>query len=148
MNAGLEARKTFSEEAAPGLEDKKVEKVSADEYTAAKLDGQGASAGKAVGWVAIVKDEKDIRRVREGSVIVAPTASRELITIMREARAVVTEVGGIGASAFRYARECDIPAVTGIKGFTGAVKEGDLLLVDGTSGTVEILRRKSSRKHG
>ncbi len=144
----MEARNTFSEGDTTGLDDRKVEKISADEYTAAKLDGQGASAGKAVGWVAIVKDEKDMRRVREGSVIVAPTASREIIAIMREARAVVTEVGGIGASAFRYARECDIPAVTGIKGFTEAVREGDLLLVDGTSGTVEILRRKSSRKHG
>jgi pyruvate,water dikinase len=66
---------------------------------------------------------------------------------MGEARAVVTEVGGIGASAFRYARECDIPAVTGVEGFAKTVKEGDLLLVDGTNGFVEILRRKTSRNH-
>jgi len=147
MKTGMEARKEFSDGAAQGIDDKSVEKVSAEAYTAAKLDGRGASAGRAVGWAAIVKDEKGLQRVSEGAVIVAPTASRELIAYMREARAVVTEIGGIGASTFRYARECDIPAVTGVEGFTKVIKEGDLLLVDGTHGTVEILRRKTSRKH-
>jgi phosphohistidine swiveling domain-containing protein len=148
MNTGLEARKAFSEGSVPGLEDQKIEKVSAEAYIAAKVNGRGASAGRAVGWAAVVKTQEDLQRVREGAIIVAPTASRGLITIMREARAVVTEVGGIGASAFRYARECDIPAVTGVEDFTKAVQEGDLLLVDGTNGFVEILRRKVSRKHG
>lgn len=141
------ARKTFSDGAAQGIDDKNVEKVSADAYTAAKLDGRGTSAGRAVGWAAIVNDEKDLQRVSQGAVIVAPTASRELIAVMRGVRAVVTEIGGIGSSAFRYARESDIPAVTGVEGISKVIKEGDLLLVDGTNGTVEILRRKASRKH-
>ena len=141
------ARKEFSDGAAQGIDDKNVEKVSADAYTAAKLDGCGTSAGRAVGWAAIVKDEKGLQRVSEGAVIVAPTASRDLIVVMRGVRGVVTEVGGIGSSAFRYARECDIPAVTGVEGISKVIKEGDLLLVDGTNGTVEILRRKTSRKH-
>jgi pyruvate,water dikinase len=147
MNTGLEARKAFSEGSVPGLEDQKIEKVSAEAYIAAKVNGRGASAGRAVGWAAVVKTQEDLQRVREGAIIVAPTASRWLIAILREARAVVTEVGGIGASAFRYARECDIPAVTGVEDFTKVVQEGDLLLVDGTNGFVEILRRKTSRNH-
>jgi pyruvate,water dikinase len=100
-----------------------------------------------VGWAVVVKNVEDMQRVREGAVIVAPTASRELIAVMQKACAVVTESGGIEATAFWYAREYDIPAVTGVEGLTEVVREGDLLLVDGTKGTVEIVRHKAHHSH-
>ncbi len=91
-----------------------------------------------------MKSEKDLRGVREGAVIVAPTASRELIAIMQKACAVVTERGGVRSTAFLVcAREYDVPAVTGVEGLTEVISEGDLLQIDGTSGTVEVLRRKA-----
>jgi phosphohistidine swiveling domain-containing protein len=145
MNPSLEVCNTFSKEHTPGLEEEKVEKIFPDAYTAATFDGRTASAGRAVGWAVVVKNEKDLQRVREGAVIVASTASRELIANIQKACAVVTEAGGIGATAFWYAREYDIPAVTGVEGLIEVVSEGDLLQVDGTNGTVEILRRKASR---
>jgi pyruvate, water dikinase len=147
MNTGSEARNTFSEGPIPGLEEERVENIFPDAYTAAKFEGRAASAGRAMGWAAVVKNEKDLQQVREGAVIVAPTASRELIAVMQKACAVVTELGGIGATAFWYAREYDIPAVTGVEGLSEVVREGDLLLVDGTNGTVEIVRHKAPHSH-
>jgi phosphohistidine swiveling domain-containing protein len=147
MKTGSEACNTLSEGPTPGLEEERVGKIFPDAYTAAKLDGRGASSGRAVGWAAVVKNEEDMQRVREGAVIVAPTASRDLIAVMQKACAVVTEFGGIGATAFWYAREYDIPAVTGVEGLTEVVREGDLLLVDGTNGTVEIVRHKAHHSH-
>lgn len=145
MNTGLEAHDSFSEGQTQGFEAERSDKIFADAYAAERFDGRGASAGRAVGSAVVVKDENDMRRVREGSVIVAPTASRALIANMQKACAVVTERGGIGATAFWYAREYDIPAVTGVEGIIDVVSEGDLIQVDGTSGTVEILRHKAPR---
>jgi len=147
MKTGSEACNTLPDGPTPGLEAERVKKIFPDAYTAAKLDGRGASAGRAVGWAAVVKNEEDMQQVREGAVIVARTASRELIAVMQKACAVVTEFGGVGATAFWYTREYDIPAVTGVKGLTEVVREGDLLLVNGTNGTVEIVRHKASRSH-
>jgi len=145
MKTGSEARNTISEGPTQGLEEERIAKIFPDAYTAARLDGRAVSAGRAVGWAAVVKNEEDMHRVREGAVIVALTASRELIAVMRKACAVVTELGGIGATAFWYTREYDIPAVTGVEGLTEVVREGDLLLVDGTNGTVEIVKHKAQR---
>ena len=147
MKTGSEACNTLPDGPTPSLEAERVKKIFPDAYTAAKLDGRGASAGRAVGWAAVVKNEEDMQQVREGAVIVAPTASRELIAVMQKACAVVTEFGGVGATAFWYTREYDIPAVTGVEGLTEVVREGDLLLVNGTNGTVEIVRHKASRSH-
>ncbi len=145
MNTVLEARNTFLEGPALRNEEERAEKIFPDVYTAATFEGRAVSAGKAIGSAVVVKNEKDMRRVREGSVIVAPTASRALIEQMQKACAVVTEVGSIGATSFWYAREYDIPAVTGLEGLTEVVNDGDLLQVDGTNGTVDILRHKTSR---
>ena len=145
MNTGSEARNTLSEGPVIGLEEKRIEKIFPDAYTAATFKGRPVSAGRAVGRAAIIKSKEDLQRVREGAVIVAPAASRALIAIMQKACAVVTEVGGVSATAFWHAREYDIPAVTGVEGLTEVISEGDLLQIDGTSGTVEVLRRKASR---
>ncbi len=145
MKTNSEAQNIFSARPTQVREKERAEKIFPDVYTAAKFEGRAASAGRAVGWASVVKSEKDLRGVREGAVIVAPTASRELIAIMQKACAVVTERGGIGSTAFWYAREYDVPAVTGVEGLTEVISEGDLLQIDGTSGTVEVLRRKASR---
>jgi pyruvate,water dikinase len=145
MKTNLEAQNIFSARPTQVFEKEKTEKIFPDIYTAAIFEGRAASAGRAVGWASVVKSEEDLRRVREGAVIVAPTASRELIAIMQKACAVVTERGSIGSTAFWYAREYDVPAVTGVEGLTEIISDGDLLQVDGTTGTVEVLRHKGSR---
>ena len=68
------------------------------------------------------------------------TASRNLIGIIPRLRALATERGGTLAIASGVAREHGIPAVVGAAGLTGMIKDGDIIRVDGTKGTVEIVR--------
>lgn len=51
---------------------------------------------------------------------------------------LITEKGGIMSHAAIIARAMKIPAVVGIKGLMENLKDGDLLLVDGTKGIVLI----------
>ncbi|MDP6070549.1 MAG: PEP-utilizing enzyme [SAR202 cluster bacterium] len=55
------------------------------------------------------------------------------------AGAIVVETGGILSHAAVTAREYGIPAVMGIAGATRTIRDGQLLEVDGTEGTVRLL---------
>ena len=56
------------------------------------------------------------------------------------AAAVVTDVGAPLSHAAIVARELGIPAVVGCGNATMRLRTGDLVRVDGTAGTVEVLR--------
>jgi pyruvate,water dikinase len=51
----------------------------------------------------------------------------------------VTEVGGLMTHGAVVAREYGIPAVVGVDGATGAIRDGALVRVNGTKGYIEIL---------
>ncbi len=75
----------------------------------------------------------------EDSVIVAeeltPSATARLDT--ERVAAIATEKGGRTSHAAILARSLSIPCVTGISGLIGAVRTGQLVLVDGDRGLVE-----------
>jgi pyruvate,water dikinase len=93
-------------------------------------------------------DRDDIVRVQGGAIIISKNASPELAMVIMKARAMATEYGGQGAAASGFAREYGIPAVVGVEGLVETVKDGDLLRVDGTKGTVEILGLNAGRRPG
>ncbi len=140
MNRNLRARNRFSEEPAPGLEEKGQQADFPDGYTVVGLmRGRTASPGAATGRAVIIGDRRDLSRLGEGAVIVSEKASPDLAMVMSKACAMVTEYGGATAIASGYAQEHGIPAVVGLAGLTRFVRDGDLLRVDGTRGIVQLL---------
>jgi pyruvate,water dikinase len=55
--------------------------------------------------------------------------------------AVVAEMGGELSHTMIVARSLGIPAVVGAVGATTAIRTGDLIAVDGSTGVVRILER-------
>lgn len=55
-------------------------------------------------------------------------------------RGVVAEIGGELSHASILLREAKKPAIVNAAGIFAAVRDGDVLRLDGASGTVEILR--------
>ena len=55
------------------------------------------------------------------------------------ASAIVVETGGILSHAAITVREYGLPAVLGVKDATRLIKDGQIIEVDGTSGTVRLL---------
>jgi pyruvate,water dikinase len=103
------------------------------------MNGWAASPGTAIGRAALVIDSDDIVRVQRGAIIISKAASPELAIVISKVRAIATEYGGQGAVASGLAREYGIPAVVGVKGLTEVIRDGDLVRVNGTKGTVEIV---------
>ncbi len=141
MKTSVEVCDRLYEEPVPGSGEDRRETVVSDGYAVAVvMNGRAASAGTAIGRATVVIDRNDIVRVREGAIVISRTASPDLAIAIPKARAMATEKGGLGASASGFARAYGIPAVVGVDDLIRTVKEGDLVRVDGTKGTVEIIK--------
>jgi pyruvate,water dikinase len=58
----------------------------------------------------------------------------------------VTEVGGLMTHGAVVAREYGIPAVVGVDGATGTIRDGALVRVNGTQGYVEVLGDEKTKR--
>lgn len=104
------------------------------------LVGQGASPGRATGRVRIVKSVADFGAFEQGEVLAAHATAPAWTPPIERAAAVVTDAGTLAAHASLVAREYGIPAVVGIGDATRRLRTGQFVRVDGSAGTVEIVR--------
>ena len=100
------------------------------------LRGLGASPGSAVGRVRVLVSPKQGEMMADGEVLVAPMTNPDWVPTLRRAAAVVTDAGGMTCHAAIVSRELGVPAIVGARTATVALQDGDLVTVDGTTGTV------------
>ncbi|GAA2184721.1 PEP/pyruvate-binding domain-containing protein [Micromonospora lupini] len=103
------------------------------------LTGTPGSDAVATGPARVVRGPADFARVRPGDVLVCRTTDPSWTPLFGVVAAVVTEIGGLLSHAAIVAREQGIPAVLAIPGATTALRDGTLLRVDGSAGTVDRL---------
>ncbi|WP_426513048.1 PEP-utilizing enzyme [Dactylosporangium sp. McL0621] len=100
--------------------------------------GHPASAGRASGPVRIVDGPQDFAAFTDGEVLVAKATAPAWTPLFGRAVAVVTDGGTLAAHASLIAREYGIPAVVGAGDATHQLHTGQLVTVDGTTGTVTM----------
>lgn len=121
-------------EAQPAGEVSGIESVAV--YT-----GMGCSGGSATGRARVVRSLEEAAELKKGEVLVAPFANPGWTPLFSVACAIVLEEGGLLSHSAVVAREYGIPAVLQVEGATSKIRTGDLLLVDGSRGTVEVIQR-------
>jgi phosphohistidine swiveling domain-containing protein len=99
--------------------------------------GQPASPGRATGPVRIVRGPADFDRFQAGEVLVAQATAPAWTPLFARAAAVVTDGGTLAAHASLVAREYGIPAVVATGDATTRLADGQIVLVDGSAGTVQ-----------
>ena len=108
--------------------------------------GLGASPGFASGKVVIYDESMSLDVVREGDVLVTTMTMPDMVPAMSRAVAIVTDEGGMTCHAAIISRELGTPCVVGTGNACKILKNGMLITVDGTTGTVykgEIKGKKS-----
>jgi len=88
------------------------------------------------GPVRIVRRHDDFDRVQPGDILVCPVTAPAWTPLFGTIAAVVTDTGGVAAHASIVAREYGLPAVVGTGDATSRLRDGDLVEVDGSAGTV------------
>jgi phosphoenolpyruvate synthase/pyruvate phosphate dikinase len=83
--------------------------------------------------------------VEPDEVLIAQTTDPSWSSIMFISSALVVDIGGALSHAAVVARELGIPCVVSTGHGTKLIKTGDRVRVDGSTGKVEILARRSAR---
>ena len=99
-----------------------------------------AYQGKVRGKVKIVKNPKDMGKVKDGDILVTHQTVPEMIPAMKKASAFVTNSGGITCHAAIVAREMKKPCIVGTKVATKLLKDHDIIEVDAYKGIITIIR--------
>lgn len=102
------------------------------------LMGTAASPGEYTGAVRVVMDESHFEKIRPGDVLVCPATSPVWSVVFPVIGALVTDTGGLLSHPAIIAREYGIPAVVATGEATALLHDGDLVTVDGSTGTVEL----------
>ena len=103
------------------------------------LTGVGASPGLVEGPARVLRGVDDFDRFEPGDVVVCAVTSPAWDPLLASASAVVTDTGGLAGHAAITARELGLPAVVGTGAATATITDGQLLRVDGSAGTVEVV---------
>jgi len=99
-----------------------------------------ASDGCVEGPARVIADPDEMD-VEPGEVLVAYTTDPSWASVIFAAAALVVDVGGLLSHAAVVARELGVPCVMNTQDGTRRIRTGDFCRVDGTAGTVEVLRR-------
>ena len=102
------------------------------------LTGVAASSGQATGTARVVRDIKELSRVKPGDILVTNSTDPGWTPVFLIIRGLVLETGGILAHGTVLSREYGIPAVTSLKNATRLIREGDRITIDGTHGTIHL----------
>jgi len=102
------------------------------------LAGSAVSAGVVEGRARVILSLEEAQ-LKKGDILVTPYTDPGWTPLFPLAAGLVTEVGGLMTHGAVVAREYGIPAVVGVDGATGIIKDGQHIRVDGTRGIVEIL---------
>jgi pyruvate,water dikinase len=103
------------------------------------LRGVGGSAGQYQGRARVSMDLPAAMALEPGEVLVAPLTDAAWTPLFLVAGAVVVDVGALNSHAVVVSRELGIPCVLSLPDATARLRDGMVLAVDGTAGTVTVL---------
>ena len=102
--------------------------------------GLGVSSGSVIGTVRVIVDPvEQAGQLRPGEVLVARATDPGWTPLFLIASAAVVERGGMLSHAAIVAREVGIPVVVDVSHATTALRDGQRVRVDGSTGLVEIV---------
>lgn len=110
----------------------------ADQPAGTRLAGAAGSPGQATGPVRVITGPQDFDQLQPGDVLVCHYTDPSWTPLFGLAAAIVADTGGRLSHAAIVAREYGIPAVMGAAGATTTLTNGQIITVNGTTGTITI----------
>ncbi len=112
-----------------------------------EFSGVGLSSGIVSGFARTLRSPHE-KPLLKGEILIAYTTDPGWTPIFSNAAAVVLEIGGALQHGAVVARELGLPCVAGIEGITTAIKDGQLIEVDGSAGTVRLIQTNPGMDNG
>ncbi len=98
----------------------------------------GASIGQqiATGIARVIRNVKDLNKVKEGDIIVTTMTDPDWVPVMKRAAGIVTDLGGRTCHAAIVSRELDRPAIVGTNDGTKRIQNGKPITIDCSQGAI------------
>ena len=101
------------------------------------LRAAGVGEKSALGTLCVCKNEEEaLERFNGGEILVIPETSNRIMSLLRNARGIVTERGGNSSHAAIVGLSLDIPVITGATHATDQLRSGLTVTLDASTGTV------------
>ncbi len=100
-----------------------------------------ASLKKTRGVVRIILGSGDFRKMKKDEILVTNETDATFLPVMKLAKAIITDEGGILCHAAIVARELKKPCIVGTKIATQILKTGDTVEVDARKGIIKIIKK-------
>lgn len=119
-----------------------LERLRAPQASTDGLSGVPASPGRHQGTVRVIRTEQEFPKLQPGDVLVCPSTSSSWAVLFGTAGALVTDQGGSLSHPAIIAREHGIPAVVATGNATQTLTDGQVVIVDGSSGRIELVEAR------
>ena len=103
------------------------------------VKGIGGSVGQATGKVCVVRSPAEFDKLMQGDILVCTYTDPEWTPLFTLAAGVVVDTGGTLSHAAIVAREYNIPAILATGDATKKLKDGEHVMIDGSTGVVTVL---------
>lgn len=113
--------------------------IDPSQNTPGTIKGHAGSSGKVIGTARVIKDLTEATKFQPSEILVVESTAPSWTPLFRIAAGVVTDCGGVLSHSAIVAREYKLPAVVGTMCGTAAIKDGQLIEVDGDKGIVRIV---------
>jgi phosphohistidine swiveling domain-containing protein len=101
--------------------------------------GLPISPGQARGRVVVINKPDEFEKSIGDTILVMPSTDPAWLPLLRLASGLIVEMGGLLSHGSVIAREYGLPAVANIPDATKRFQTGDSVLVDGSTGVVQLL---------
>lgn len=122
--------------------------IPSSQETIRTLRGVVASRGHVRGRVRVIDFddlrvvENTARSIREKFILVTGMTNPNTVPLIKKAKAIVTDEGGITCHAAIISREYNLPCIIGTRTATRDFKTGDLVDVDANQGLITLLSKR------
>lgn len=147
VKARQETYKTYEQTTVPlTLKDSDVASIQlgssitlASEGAMDVIVGSPISPGQARGRIVVVRHPDRFLNLDEDVILVMASTDPARLALLRDAAGLIVETGGLLSHGSVIAREYGLPAVANIPNATRRFHTGDKVLVDGSTGVVQVL---------
>ncbi|MFH1036450.1 MAG: phosphoenolpyruvate synthase [Patescibacteria group bacterium] len=98
------------------------------------LSGEAIGSKIASASASIIPNVAQIKKFKKGKILVTHMTDPDWVSIMKQAKAIITEEGGRTCHAAIVSRELGIPCIVGAVGATKILKESSVITVDCSKG--------------
>ena len=118
-----------------------------DDVTLDKSDFQGtpASPGIVTGKARVIRSVEDANKLQQGEIMVVSLTDVGWTPYYCLASGLITEIGSCLSHGVVVAREYGLPTIVSVKDIMHSIKDGDVITMDGTKGTVTLVTKAEEK---